>query len=202
MHVGLAVILPHEYGGIKVSMANVEDVLQTFMERFSEEREVAPYLEEVTDEPSAADRAFAANYPSFTLYRALTAMQEHYQTTDPHELAEKMPDWDGCAAVVVDNRLYKVLTWNREAKWDYWNLEEFWPTLPGGVGYASDVRPHDCTYALLTPDHVWHEKQPRYRDYLNNPNPKRYTDDEWRQFFQAQMRRYPNHIVATLDTHY
>jgi hypothetical protein len=188
MHVGLAIVLPEDVGfdGIDAAVARV-------MDRYDINRDVDPYLVEVTDEPH--------NYGGFTTPGDLTTMREHYKVESLEALAGHMQDWEDCPGLVRDGKLYRVRVENPEGRWDGYEIMPFHDVaFPAGVGYVREFPQDDFCRALLLPDGTWHERQPRYQDQGKGwPS---YTVDEWVPRFQAMIRAYPNNIIVTVDTHY
>lgn len=82
------------------------------------EQQLAPYDENIETVPRRKEISGDS----------IEQMAKYYgiDPTDLSSLCKHMRDWDGCAGVVEDDKLYKLSTYNENSKWDWYQLGGRW----------------------------------------------------------------------------
>ncbi len=139
----------------------------------------------------------------------IAAMARHFKVrrTAVRKLAERMHEWNGGSGGVDRIGLYAVLSCNRDAKWDWYEIGGRWD----GPGRRIVVRartllhspklkallPHD----FLTPDGQWHERARYVRTSWVAGRLVQKAKSRWLQEFKQALANYPRHRIVCVDRH-
>lgn len=139
----------------------------------------------------------------------ILAMAKWYRLrkTALRRLAKEMQDWNGATGGVDRKGLFAVVTFNPEAKWDWYEIGGRWDGfLPNNVMSARSLLsshklrkllPHD----FLTPDSEWHTREAYVaRDWLHG-RLRRKSEQRWLKELREALRTYADHLVVCVDIH-
>jgi hypothetical protein len=126
---------------------------------------------------------------------------------DLDALAAKMPDWNGGTGRVDGKRLFALLTYNRDGKWDWFQIGGRWAGLLPNDSMTcralhrsrklQDLLPHD----FVTPDGKWHAGARFIRTGWCTGLIVHRSKGNWLQQFRAALASYPDHRVVCVDRH-
>lgn len=168
---------------------------------------------DITDAVTAAMRPYGDGFEVKPWKRHLdtteiAAMAKCYRLrrTAVRKLAEQMEDWNGGRGGIDDRGLYAVLSYNRDTKWDWYEIGGRWDGfLSDNRMIASSLRrspllkkllPHD----FLTPDGVWHARA-RIATGAWPPRVIEKSGRRWLREFAAALETHAGCRVVCVDRH-
>lgn len=171
--------------------ADIEDAVADAMRPFGAELEVKPW-KRYLDEGEIAAMA--------KCYRV--------RKNDLNRLAQMIEDWNGGKGGVDRKGLYAMLSYNRSAKWDWYEVGGRWNgKIPSNVTTARSLSPslglkrllpHD----FLTPDGNWHEKSRLVCHGWLDWHFVNKSESRWVREFKRALAEYPAHKVVCVDRHF
>src|SRR5260221_3650126 len=200
MHFAHVVLIDHKDLGEQYAEEDIKAKVEQMMTPFDENIEVEPYH----DYLSAKDVA---------------SMARHYGTHDLVGLATRMEDWTDCPGGVDKKGLYKISTYNPQAKWDWWRVGGRWDgmvsnqpkaseggfnwsnaheQLPGNVVLLKTIDHELTCHSIITPDGAWHECVAVYQTDWQEPFQAAYNEltEEHRAVNQAAWRGENDRLEA------
>lgn len=139
----------------------------------------------------------------------IEAMAKHYGVSrlDLEKLAGLMEDWNGGIGVVKKDGLYARLTYNPDAKWDWYEIGGRWSGFLRNDAILArsllrspklkDRLPHD----YLTPDGKWHAKAEFISTGWMQGHMVHTPGGRWHKEFRSALSAWPKHRVVVVDRH-
>lgn len=123
------------------------------------------------------------------------------------QIAAQMEDWNGGEGGMDEKGIYATLTYNPDAKWDWYEIGGRWDgflTNNAATAHSllrspklKDFLPHD----FLTPDGKWHEKATFVSTGWLQGHMVHTPEGRWLQQFKQALAAWPHHRVACVDRH-